>query len=149
MPKFSESAWKVVTRELALSTQGHDHVLDVTDALRALVAGSGVKEGQAVVFVPGATASVTTLEYEPGLLEDLPALLEELMPAQRDWRHNRTWGDGNGASHLRAALIGPSLTVPVVNGELVLGTWQQAVVIDHDRRPRERRVVLQIIGSAF
>lgn len=148
MPTSKTDAWKVVARELLLSTRGEDQVLDVTESLRSLLAESGVREGQAVVFTPGATASVTTLEYEPGLLQDLPALLEKLIPAGQAWQHDRTWGDGNGASHLRAALIGPSLAVPVVKGELVLGTWQQVVVIDHDRRPRERRVVLQVIGSA-
>lgn len=148
MPKATNTTWKVLTRELALSTRGQDHVLDVTDHLRSLLTESGVREGQATVFVPGATASVTTLEYEPGLLQDLPAVLDALIPAGRAWQHDRTWGDGNGASHLRAALIGPSLTVPVVNGALTLGTWQQVVLIDHDTRPRDRRVILQVIGSA-
>jgi thiamine phosphate synthase YjbQ (UPF0047 family) len=90
--------WKIVNRELSLATRGQDQVLDVTGPLRSLVAESGVHEGQAAVFVPGATASVTTLEYEPGLLQDLPALLETLIPASQEWQHNRTWGDGNGAS---------------------------------------------------
>jgi len=148
MPKSTNADWKVVTREFTLSTRGQDQVLDVTDDVRSLLAESGVREGQATIFVPGATASVTTLEYEPGLLQDLPALLEKLAPAGHAWQHNRTWGDGNGASHLRAALLGPALTVPVVKGELALGTWQQVVVIDHDRQPRERRVVLQVIGLA-
>lgn len=148
MAKPTTGVWKVITRELALSTLGQDQALDVTDDLRRLVTESGIREGQATVFVPGATASVTTLEYEPGLLQDLPAVLNALIPAGRAWQHNRTWGDGNGASHLRAALIGPSLTVPVVNGALTLGTWQQVVLIDHDTRPRDRRVILQVIGSA-
>jgi secondary thiamine-phosphate synthase enzyme len=148
MAKPTTGVWKVITRELALSTLGQDQALDVTDDLRRLVTESGIREGQATVFVPGATASVTTLEYEPGLLQDLPAVLNALIPAGRAWQHNRTWGDGNGASHLRAALIGPSLTVPVVNGALTLGTWQQVVVVDHDTRPRDRRVILQVIGSA-
>lgn len=148
MAKPTTGVWKVITRELALSTLGQDQALDVTDDLRRLVTESGIREGQATVFVPGATASVTTLEYEPGLLQDLPAVLNALIPAGRAWQHDRTWGDGNGASHLRAALIGPSLTVPVVNGALTLGTWQQVVVVDHDTRPRDRRVILQVIGSA-
>lgn len=148
MAKPTTGVWKVITRELSLSTHGQDHVLDVTDHVRAFLAESGIQDGQAVVFAPGATASVTTLEYEPGLLQDLPAVLDALIPAGRAWQHNRTWGDGNGASHLRAALIGPSLTIPVVNGALTLGTWQQVVVVDHDMRPRDRRVILQVIGSA-
>lgn len=148
MAKPTTGVWKVITRELSLSTLGQDQALDVTDDLRRLVTESGIREGQATVFAPGATASVTTLEYEPGLLQDLPAVLDALIPAGRAWQHDRTWGDGNGASHLRAALIGPSLTVPVVNGALTLGTWQQVVLIDHDMRPRDRRVILQVIGSA-
>lgn len=140
------SEWKVMTREITLATQGKDQILDVTDELRKLVTQSHIQEGQATVFTPGATASITTVEYEPGLLSDIPRLLEELIPISRDWAHNQTWGDGNGGSHLRAALIGPSLTVPVLQGELTLGTWQQVVVIDHDTRGRQRRVVMQVLG---
>ncbi|MBN1595685.1 YjbQ family protein [candidate division FCPU426 bacterium] len=146
MAKETADSWKIHTHAVELRTQGQDQVLDITHAVQALVQKSGVQEGQALVFVPGATASVTTLEYEPGLLKDLPALLEELISSRRDWEHNRTWGDGNGGSHLRAALLGPSLTVPVAEGALMLGTWQQIVFIDHDTRGRKRRVVVQVTG---
>ncbi len=146
MTKAAGTEWKVVTREITLATQGGDQILDVTDDLRKLLAQSSIQEGQAAVFTPGSTASVTTVEYEPGLLRDLPRLLEELIPIRRDWAHNQTWGDGNGGSHLRAALLGPSLSVPVIKGELALGTWQQVVVIDHDTRGRQRRVILQVLG---
>jgi secondary thiamine-phosphate synthase enzyme len=142
-----EAGWKVLSRQLEVQTQGRDQIIDVTESLKTLLSESRVQAGLATVFTPGATASVTTVEYEPGLVEDIKILLEELIPWKRDWEHNRTWGDGNGGSHLRAALIGPSLTVPVVQGELTLGTWQQIVVIDHDTRPRSRKVVLQVMGT--
>ncbi len=139
--------WTIQTETLTLKTRGHDHVLDVTAQVHGLVDASGVREGTATVFVPGATASVTTLEYEPGLAQDVKTLLARLVPAL-DWAHHQTWGDDNGGAHLRAALIGPSLSIPVHDGKLILGTWQQVVVIDHDTRPRTRRVVLQVSGNA-
>lgn len=137
--------WTLKTETLSLQTRGHDHVIDITKELHALVDGSGVREGAAIVFLPGATASVTTLEYEPGLARDVKTLLARLIPAL-DWAHHQTWGDDNGGAHLKAALIGPSLSIPVLEGKLTLGTWQQVVVIDHDTRPRTRRVVLQVMG---
>jgi secondary thiamine-phosphate synthase enzyme len=138
--------WTVKTETLTLKTRGRDHVLDITAQVHALVDASGVREGTTTVFLPGATASVTTLEFEPGLAQDVKTLLAEMVPA-RDWAHHRTWGDDNGGAHLRAALIGPSLSIPVADGKLTLGTWQQVVVIDHDTRPRTRRVVLQVMGQ--
>ena len=140
-------AWTVKTETLSVQTRGHDQVLDITAHLHALVDASGVCEGTVQVFIPGATASVTTLEHEPGLVQDVKTLLARLIPDQ-DWAHHQTWGDDNGGSHLRAALIGPSLSVPVLDGKLTLGTWQQVVLIDHDTRPRTRRVVLQVMGVA-
>lgn len=138
--------WTVKTEEMTLPTQGRDQVINVTESLAALVRTSGVREGLLTVFIPGATASVTTLEYEPGLVSDLTSLLEEMIPFGRNWAHHQTWGDDNGGAHLRAALVGPSLSVPVRDGKLTLGTWQQVVVVDHDTRARTRRVVLQIMG---
>jgi len=146
MKKEIETDWKVQTRELTIPTSGHDHILDLTSAVQELLEKSGIQEGQATVFTPGATASVTTIEFESGLLKDISTLLEELIPFKRQWEHNQTWGDGNGGSHLRAALLGPSLTVPVVAGRLTLGTWQQIVVIDHDTHARQRKVILQVMG---
>lgn len=136
-----------VSETLTIATQGHDQIIDITEQLNGFVAASGADQGQVTVFVPGATASVSTIEMEPGLERDLPQLLEELIPFKRAWAHNQTWGDGNGGSHLRAALIGPSLTIPIIQGQLTLGTWQQVILIDHDIRARQRQVVLQIIGQ--
>jgi len=99
-------------------------------------------------FVPGSTGALTTIEYEPGLLEDIPALFEKIAPRDFPYRHHETWHDDNGSAHLRAALVGPSISVPFVQGRLTLGTWQQLVLVDFDTRPRRRRLVVQIIGSA-
>ncbi|MCD4813658.1 secondary thiamine-phosphate synthase enzyme YjbQ [bacterium] len=146
MPK-TDTDWKVMTKEITVPTRGKDHIIDVTEAVRDLVRKSGVAEGHATVFTPGATASITTIEYEPGLLKDIPQVLESLIPFQKNWEHNQTWGDGNGGSHIRAALIGPSLTIPVLGREMMLGTWQQVVLIDHDTRSRNRCVVIQVMGK--
>lgn len=120
---------------------------EVTSEVARAVSASGVSQGAALVFTPGSTAAVTTIEYEPGCLADLERALEQLAPAGGVYEHNKRWGDGNGYSHLRAALLGPSLSVPVDNGGLVLGTWQQIVVCDFDNRPRKRRVVVQVQGE--
>lgn len=120
---------------------------DVTPQVRAALAQSHVGEGLVTVFVPGSTAAVTTIEHEPGALADLRAALERIAPAGADYAHNAAWGDGNGYSHLRAALLGPSLAVPVQGGRLSLGDWQQIVVLDLDNRPRRRRVVVQVLGG--
>ena len=113
-----------------------------------MAADSGLgTEGSVLVFTPGSTAAVTTIEYEPGALSDLERLLEELAPAGGEYAHNRCWGDGNGYSHLRSALLGPSLTVPLEAGRLMLGAWQQIVVLDFDNRPRRRKVVVSVQGE--
>ena len=134
------------TVEKVLSTRGRCHAVDVTGMLAEAVESEGLYSGTALVFVPGATAAVTTIEYEPGVLGDLEDVLEEIAPSDRRWKHDAAWGDGNGYSHLRAALVGPSLAVPVSKGSLLLGTWQQVVVFDFDNRPRRRRVVFQLSG---
>ena len=146
MERSQDLPWTVATREFELGTRGHDHILDITARVRETVRETGVDEGQAMVFVPGATASITTMEFEPGLVRDIAALFEHLMPFGRDWAHHRTWGDDNGGAHLRAMILGPSLNVPLRGGAPVLGTWQQIVLIDHDTRPRRRRVVVQVMG---
>lgn len=120
---------------------------DVTPQLRRAIGDSGVTQGLATVFTPGSTAAVTCIEHEPGALADLRRALEEIAPAGRDYAHNQRWHDGNGYSHLRAALLGPGLSIPVLEGEPALGTWQQVVVIDFDNKPRRRRVVIQIMGG--
>jgi secondary thiamine-phosphate synthase enzyme len=137
-----------VTRDvLEVSTAGEGDILDLTDLVQASVGRSGIGSGLACVFVPGSTAAVTTIEHEPGLLQDLPAALERLAPAGVPYRHDEAWHDGNGRSHVRAAVMGPSLTVPFTDGRLELGTWQQVVLVELDVRPRRRRLVLQLIGE--
>jgi secondary thiamine-phosphate synthase enzyme len=137
----------VVTETIELETRGHADMLDITGDVAAKVRESGVQSGIVTVFCPGSTSAVTTIEYESGALADLQRLFDEIVPADRDYAHNRRWGDGNGHSHVRAALLGPSLSVPVVGGELELGTWQQITFCDFDNRSRSRRLIVQIIGE--
>ena len=138
---------KIVTEFIDISTRGGSDVVDVTPQVERLLEQTGLAEGQVTVFVPGSTAGVTTVEYEPGLVRDIPEALEVLAPSGRRYHHDATWGDGNGHAHVRAALIGPSLTVPFKSGRMVLGTWQQVVVVDCDNRPRNRSIAVQFIGE--
>ena len=131
---------------LRLQTPGDTAVLDLTEGVRTIVGRSGVQAGVAVVFAVGATVGVTTLEHEPGAIADLQALLDRLVPPDETYEHNVRNHDTNAHSHLRAALIGPSESVPIVGGELGLGTWQQIVLVDFDDRPRERIVSVQVLG---
>ena len=135
------------TTEVELQTRGHCDVKDVTSTLQEAVTKSGLDEGQASVFVSGSTAGVTTLEFEPGLVKDLNEFFQRLIPEGPDYHHHATWGDDNGSSHLRAALLKPSLTIPFRGGRLLLGTWQQVVVIDFDTRSRSRKLVFQLLGE--
>lgn len=128
------------------TTSGTD-LLDVTEEVAAIAARSGVRDGVATVFVPGSTASVTTIEYESGALEDLRKAIERAAPQEMRYAHNERWGDGNGYSHVRAALLGPSISVPIRAGRLALGTWQQILLCDFDNRPRTREVLVQILGA--
>ena len=128
-------------------TNGDGSIVDLTPEAREFLAESGVTTGQLTVMAPGATAGITTIEYEPGLLRDLPEFFERIIPSNVTYAHDATWGDGNGFSHLRSALVGPSVTVPVSGGELVLGTWQQIVFLDFDNRPRSRRVHFSVVGE--
>jgi secondary thiamine-phosphate synthase enzyme len=128
-------------------TRGYSDVRDITPEVRGIVSKSGIREGLAHVFVAGSTASISTVEYEPALVEDVKEQLERLIPSTLESRHSRTWGDDNGFSHIRATLMGPGMTVPVVDGALLLGTWQQIVVIDHDNRSRSRRIFVQVMGE--
>lgn len=137
----------VKTKRLKLTTKGHDHVIDITPEVAEAVSGSKVKDGVVTVFVFGSTASVTTVEYEPGLIKDIKTIDEKLVPSKVSYTHDETWGDANGYAHLRASLYGPSLTVPIDEGKMTLGTWQQIIVIDHDNRSREREVIIKIIGE--
>ncbi|MDP6347138.1 MAG: secondary thiamine-phosphate synthase enzyme YjbQ [Dehalococcoidia bacterium] len=137
----------VVTREITLDTQGRCHLVDITLQVAAEVARSGVRDGIVNIFVVGSTAGVGTTENEPGLLRDTEELWERLVASDTGYHHDLAWGDGNGFSHLRAGLMGPSLTIPFSAGKMALGTWQQVVLADFDNRPRHRQVVLQIMGE--
>ncbi len=137
----------VVSGSIKISTKGKDDVIDITSKVADIVSGSKIKSGLVNVFVSGSTASVTTIEYEPGLVKDIKKLGERIAPSNEDYAHNEKWGDGNGHSHIKASVIGPSLTVPFSGGKLMVGTWQQIVVIDHDTRARSRDIAVQIMGE--
>ena len=137
----------VETYTISCRTRGDGDTIDLTDELADALAGSGLTEGVATLFVGGSTGGITTIEFEPGAVSDLQDVLEAIAPKGRDWRHHLRWGDANGHSHVRAALLGPSLSVPFVGGRLCLGTWQQVVLVDFDDRPRGREVVVQFIGE--
>lgn len=137
----------ITTKRITIETTGGIDLKDITRDLRRVVEESGFKEGSLVVFVPGSTAAVTTIEYEPGLIADIKRALEQIAPAGIPYEHDQRWHDGNGHSHIRAALLKPSLTVPFVDGSLALGTWQQVVFIELDVRPRTRTVIIQLIGG--
>jgi secondary thiamine-phosphate synthase enzyme len=136
----------IFTTEIRVSTGGDSDIVDITGELREFVASAAPTVGQASAFVRGSTAAITTMEFEPGGVHDLQEALERLLPTRGDYEHNRLNHDTNSHAHQRASIVGPSEIVPIVDGELVLGTWQQLVLIDFDDRPRERTVVLQVIG---
>lgn len=137
----------LVTDSVGVSTRGDSHMIDLTGRVQEVVDRHGFREGQALVFVSGSTAGLTTVEFEPGLQKDLPAALERLAPRGITYAHEETWHDDNGHAHVRASLLGPSLAVPFKEGRLLLGTWQQIVLIDFDTRPRRRDVVVQLSGE--
>ena len=137
----------VVTRKIKLSTEGHADVRDITPLIREELESAGIANGMFTVFVPGSTAGITSIEYESGAVQDLKDAISRMAPEDIRYLHDARWGDGNGYSHVRAALLGASFTVPVINGEPVLGTWQQVVLVDFDNRPRSRSLILQIIGE--
>ncbi len=133
--------------ELSIKTKGEGDVVNITDMVSSAVRSSGISNGIVNVFVVGSTAAVTTIEYEPGLVRDISDILERVAPKNHPYKHHERWGDYNGHSHVRAALIGPSISVPLRDGRLILGTWQQLVFLELDTRPRERRVVLTVVGE--
>ncbi|MDZ7764898.1 MAG: secondary thiamine-phosphate synthase enzyme YjbQ [Melioribacteraceae bacterium] len=137
----------VTTKSFSISTQGHTDIIDITNQVSKTLKESGMSEGNALVFVPGATAGVTTIEYEPGLLSDYPDFFEKIIPSGANYKHNDTWHDGNGHSHVRASLQGASFQVPFASGKLLLGTWQQIILVDFDNRPRNRKVIVQLMGK--
>ncbi len=138
---------RVITDSFKVSTRGDSDITDVTNDVKRIIAKHHLKDGNATVFVSGSTAGITTVEYEPGLIKDLPEAFERVAPTDKRYHHDDTWHDGNGHAHVRASLLGPSLTVPFGNGELLVGTWQQVVLIDFDNRPRTRNIVVQLIGE--
>jgi secondary thiamine-phosphate synthase enzyme len=138
---------EIITEQITVSTNGNSEVIDITERVTKCLKKHSLQEGQVTVFVIGSTASISTTEYEPGLRKDLPEMLERIAPHGAKYHHDDTWGDGNGQSHLRAALLGPSLCVPFVQGKLLLGTWQQIVLIDSDTRKRQREIIVQMMGK--
>jgi secondary thiamine-phosphate synthase enzyme len=137
----------VVTKSFSVKTRGDADIIDISDQVSMSLSESKLKNGILTVFVPGSTAGITTTEFEPGLLKDLPMFFEKIVPKNGHYHHDLTWGDGNGYSHLRAALVKSFFTVPFVNGKIILGTWQQIILIDFDNRHRNREIVVQIIGE--
>ncbi len=137
----------VITKSIKLKSKGDTDIIDITDSVSGCVESSKVKNGIVTIFMPGSTAGLTTIEYEPGLIKDIQQSLEIIAPRRGEYHHNLRWHDGNGFSHVRAAMLGPSLTVPFSDKRLQLGTWQQIVFIDFDNRSRSRELVIQIIGE--
>ncbi len=137
----------VITHEFHLSTEGFCDIHNITEAVAGAVRGSGLKNGVVTVFTPSATSALTTVEYEDGMLQDFEALFERLASTEWEYKHNERWHDGNGFSHVRAALLGPSITIPFVERQLTLGTWQEIAFVDFDNRSRSRRIVVQMMGE--
>ena len=138
---------KIQTGSISVSSRGHTDIIDITNEVRQVLEKSGMSEGQVTVFASGSTAGITTVEYEPGLMKDLPEAFERFAPAGRTYHHDATWGDGNGYAHVRSSITGTSFTVPFREGRMLLGTWQQIILIDFDNRPRRRDIVVQLIGE--
>lgn len=138
---------KVQAKKLIEKTQGFCDIIDITDKVQEQVRAGKIRNGLATLFVSGSTAGLTTVEYEPGLVKDLQEVLEKLIPSDKRYHHDDRWGDDNGFSHLRASLFGPALQVPIESGRLLLGTWQQIVLLDFDNRPRTREILIQLMGE--
>lgn len=138
---------KIHSQKLVEKTRGFCDIIDLTAKVQERVQKEGVRRGLATLFVTGSTAALTTIEYEPGLVEDMKELVERFIPSNKKYHHDDRWGDDNGFSHLRASVFGPSLHIPIDSGRLALGTWQQIVLLDFDNRPRTREVMLQIMGE--
>jgi secondary thiamine-phosphate synthase enzyme len=138
---------EVITEHIKVSTKGNSEVVDITEKVDALLQQQKLKEGNVTIFVIGSTASITTTEFEPGLRKDIPEMFERLAPSSFRYHHDDTWGDGNGHAHIRASFLGPSIVVPFSDGKMLLGTWQQIVLIDFDTRTRQRDIVIQFMGK--
>ncbi len=137
---------KIINSRLEIETRGSNDLINITDGLARILTESSLLDGQMSVFIVGSTAAITTFEYEPGLIQDMKDAYERLVPSGQPYRHDETWGDANGFSHVRAAIQGPSLVIPFEHGRLLLGTWQQVVVAEFDNRPRHRQIVVQLLG---
>lgn len=137
----------IKTGSIQFNTRGNADTIDITEQVSDIVRQSGLKNGTVTVFCPSSTSALTTIEYESGAINDLRRLFDEIVDPNRHYDHNARWGDGNGHAHVRAALLGPSITVPFVEGRMTLGTWQQIIYIDFDNRPRRRELVAQVIGE--
>jgi secondary thiamine-phosphate synthase enzyme len=138
---------QVKLNQIFLSTRGNTDIIDVTQQVIELIQTSSIRNGLVTIFSPSSTSGVTTIEFEPGVLQDLRHRFDELVPSEIEYQHNEAWHDGNGHSHVRAALLKASLTIPLADGRMVLGTWQQIVFIDFDTRPRKREIIVQIMGE--
>lgn len=140
-------SFSVVSSRLSVHTRGYNDIINLTDKVRAFVREHQLKEGHLLIFIDGSTAAISTVEYEPGLLRDIPEALEKIAPMNKRYHHDDTWHDGNGYAHVRSTLMGTSFTVPVVGGQLLLGTWQQIILLDFDNTSRHRQVLLQFTGE--
>lgn len=138
---------QIETHSFTISTKGNCDILDITNNVADIISNAKFREGNALIFVVGSTAGITTIEYEPGLLKDYPDLFSRLIPSNINYKHDNTWHDGNGHSHVRAALQGASFTVPFKGGNLMLGTWQQIILVDFDTRQRRREIIVQLTGT--
>ena len=138
---------EIRTVSFSVKTKGFNDIVDITDEVQSQIINSGLTEGSALIFVVGSTAGITTIEFEPGLKKDYPEFMEKIIPSNKSYHHDNTWHDGNGFAHLRASLQGASFTVPFNNKQLLLGTWQQIILIDFDNRQRTRNIILQLIGN--
>ena len=132
--------------KFTISTKGHNDIINITEEVKKAAQSSGIEDGAVVVFVPGSTAAITAIEYEEGVIKDLTEVLEKLAPEEADYEHHKRWGDHNGAAHIKSGLIGPSFSIPIENSQLILGIWQQIVLIDFDEKPRTREIIVKVIG---
>lgn|SRR5574341_1502535 len=137
----------VITKTILVKSKGEGDIIDVTEQTSKAIEQSKIKNGTVTVFISGSTAAVTTIEYEPGLCKDFPRMLSKIVPSNIEYEHEKMWHDGNGHSHVRASIIGPSITIPFKDGKMMLGMWQQIVLVEMDTRQRERKIILQIIGE--
>ncbi len=138
---------QVISKIVSIRTKGEGDIIDLSEHISSAIKASGLRNGNITVFVAASTAAITTIEYEPGLLKDLPNVLERIAPKSIEYEHEKAWHDGNGHSHVRASILGQSITIPFIDGNAMLGTWQQVVLVELDIRARERKVIFQMIGE--